>query len=144
MNARLPDITTQELLEKFEAGNHKPGSGSAAAFQGMIAAKLLVTVISLTNEEKRRKPYSRALPNLLKIEEEIQNRIFPELTRLFEVDSVQFDKTIKLRKERDNEDDVYKKNILIRQALEKLKIATEIPLEIAQLNIELATMAEKV
>jgi len=142
MDCRLLDITTQELLEKFGAGNHKPGSGSAAAFQGMIAAKLLVTVISLTNDEKRRRNYSKSLPRLLEIGEEIQNRIFPELTRLFEVDSVQFDKTIKLRKERDAEDDIYRNNLLALQALEELKINIETPLEIAQLNIELANMAD--
>jgi formiminotetrahydrofolate cyclodeaminase len=31
-------------LMKFGAGNHKPGSGSAAAFQGMVSAKLISTV----------------------------------------------------------------------------------------------------
>jgi len=142
MDTKLLNITTQELLEKFGAGNHKPGSGSAAAFQGMIAAKLLVTVISLTNEKKRRSYYSKALPRLLKMDKEIQDRIFPELARLFHVDSVQFDKTIKLRKERDYEDDLYKKNEFSKQALEELKIAVEIPLDIASLNIELAEIAE--
>lgn len=142
MDAKLLNITTQELLDKFGAGNHKPGSGSAAAFQGMIAAKLLVTVISLTNEEKRRPFYSKSLPRLLEIGQEIQERLFPELTRLFHIDSIQFDKTIKLRQERDLEVDLYKKNRLSKQALEELKIAVEIPLEIAGLSIELAEMAE--
>jgi formiminotetrahydrofolate cyclodeaminase len=144
MAIQLLNISSEELLEKFGAGNHKPGSGSAAAFQGMIAAKLLVTVISLTNEEKRRGSYSKYLPKLLKIDKEIQSRIFPELTRLFNLDSVQFDKTIKLRKKRDLEEDLYKKNLLGRQALEELKVAIEIPLEIAGLNIELAEFSEYV
>ncbi|MEO1031880.1 MAG: cyclodeaminase/cyclohydrolase family protein [Bacteroidota bacterium] len=144
MDAKLLDITTKELLEKFGAGNHKPGSGSAAAFQGMIAAKLLVTVISLTNKKKRRSNYSEVLPELLRMDKEIQDRIFPELTRLFHKDSIQFDKTIKLRKDRDEEDDLYKKNQLSRQALTELKIAVDIPLDIASLNIELADIAEYV
>ncbi|MBU2269497.1 MAG: cyclodeaminase/cyclohydrolase family protein, partial [Bacteroidetes bacterium] len=52
-------ITAEELLEKFGSGGHKPGSGSAAALQGMLSAKLLITVISLTNEPKRREKYSQ-------------------------------------------------------------------------------------
>jgi len=144
MAIQLLNISSEELLEKFGAGNHKPGSGSAAAFQGMIAAKLLVTVISLTNEEKRRASYSKYLPKLLKFDKEIQSRIFPELTRLFNLDSVQFDKTIKLRKKRDLEEDLYKKNLLGRQALDELKVAIDIPLEIAGLNIKLAKFSEYV
>lgn len=42
---RLP---ADELLKQFAAGGHKPGSGSAAAFQGMLAASLTQTVIKLT------------------------------------------------------------------------------------------------
>jgi formiminotetrahydrofolate cyclodeaminase len=44
-------------MAQFKAGNHKPGSGSAAAFQGMVSKKLISTVISLTAEEKRRHIY---------------------------------------------------------------------------------------
>ena len=52
METDLLEKTVNELMEKFGAGNHKPGSGSAAAFQGMVSAKLISTVISLTAEEK--------------------------------------------------------------------------------------------
>lgn len=62
MGKSLLEETTEELLKKFGAGNHKPGSGSAAAFQGMISAQLLITVINLTNENKRKKHYSHVLP----------------------------------------------------------------------------------
>ncbi len=103
MNMQLLHISAEKLLEKFGAGDHKPGSGSAAAFQGMISAKLLVTVISLTNEKKRRESYSKSLPKLLKMGDDIQDRIYPELTNLFQEDSNQFDKAIKLRIARDNE-----------------------------------------
>lgn len=42
----LIDYSAKELLEKFGAGNHKPGSGSAAAFQGLLSAQLIRTFIS--------------------------------------------------------------------------------------------------
>ncbi|EDP96936.1 cyclodeaminase/cyclohydrolase family protein [Kordia algicida OT-1] len=141
MGIKLLDITTEELLEKFGAGNHKPGSGSDAAFQGMISAKLLVTVINLTNEKKRRKRYSKNLPKLLEMESDIQNRIFPELTKLFQEDSIQFDKTIKLREQRDLEKDPIKHNKLSRLALKELKVAIDIPIEISRLCVELTEIA---
>src|SRR5690554_4535881 len=103
MDIDLLNVTTEKLLEKFGAGNHKPGSGSAAAFQGMLSAKLLVTVISLTNEAKRRETYKNVLPKLLSMNNEIHNRIFPRLKDLFQEDAIQFGKTIQAREERDNE-----------------------------------------
>jgi len=141
MEENLLELSTEKLLNKFGAGNHKPGSGSAAAFQGMLSAKLLVTVISLTNEEKRQKRYADYLPRLLQMNNDIQDRIFPELCRLFQEDSIQFGKTITSRKARDYETDPVKKNILARQALDDLKIAIDLPLQIAGLSIELAEMA---
>jgi len=89
MDIDLLNVTTEELLEKFGAGNHKPGSGSAAAFQGMLSAKLLVTVISLINEPKRRDNHQMVLPTLLKMDKEIHNGIFPKLKE-FQEDAVHF------------------------------------------------------
>lgn len=144
MNINLLEITTDELLEKFGAGKHKPGSGSAAALQGMITAKLLTTVISLTNLPKRQKTYGKALPFLLEMEAKIQERIFPKLTDLFQEDAIQFDKAITARKERDKENDVVKSNLLGKKALKELKGAIYIPVEIAQLCVELAEISDYV
>lgn len=144
MEINLLEITTVELLEKFGAGNHKPGSGSAAAFQGMLSAKLLITVISLTNEEKRRNTYKTILPQLLVFDNDIQQRIFPELTKLFHEDAIQFGKTITAREKRDNETDILKNNRLGKTALNELKVSIEIPLMIGKLCIELAEISELV
>src|SRR5690606_14864760 len=107
-----------------------------------ISAKLLVTVISLTNEGHRKLAYKKSLPKLLAMQSQIQERIFPDLARLFQSDSVQFEKTINLRKYRDVEQDPIKKNQLIRHALQELKVAIEIPLEIADLCTELSKISE--
>jgi hypothetical protein len=37
MTEKLTEIATGKLLEKFGAGDHKPGSGSASALQGMLS-----------------------------------------------------------------------------------------------------------
>lgn len=141
MSGKLTDIATGKLLEKFGAGNHKPGSGSASAFQGMLSAQMLRTVIDLTNEPKRRETYSKYIPELLRIKKEIELRIYTSLEMLFEKDSEQFDKVINLRERRDKETNPEKKRELSAEAQEALKLATEIPLEIAELCIELGDFA---
>lgn len=141
MEKNLLEVTVNKLMEKFGAGNHKPGSGSAAAFQGMISAKLISTVISLTAEEKRRALYANSIFDLLEFQDEIENRIYPRLVELFLLDSVEFDKTIKLREARDSEKDEIIKNQLRRQALEQLKISIAIPLEIAELCVDLGDIS---
>lgn len=141
MDGKLTDIATGKLLEKFGAGNHKPGSGSASAMHGMLAAQLLRTVIDLTNEPKRIALYSNYLPELLRIKSEIETRIYNDLETLFQEDSVQFDRVIKLRAQRDIEKDLQRKRQLGIESQEALKIATEMPLKIAELCLELADFA---
>lgn len=141
METDLLEKSVNELMEKFGAGNHKPGSGSAAAFQGMVSAKLISTVISLTAEEKRRHIYYDCIPILLDFQKEVEERIYPQLAELFKSDSIQFDKTIKSRAARDEEKDEIIKNQLRRQALEDLKISIEIPFQIASLCKELAVIS---
>jgi Zn-dependent peptidase ImmA (M78 family)/formiminotetrahydrofolate cyclodeaminase len=137
----LLKIVTGELLEQFGSGKETPGSGSAAAFQGMMSAKLLITVISLT---KGKEKYSSFLPALISMDKEIQSRIYPNLIRLFQEDSDHFEKTIGSRKERDKAffDNPIMHNNLSKKALSELKVAVDIPLEIAKLCAELVVMAD--
>lgn len=147
MGGKLVDLATQQLLEKFGAGAHKPGSGSAAAFQGMLSAKLLITVIDLTNDPKRRKNYKAHLDKLLTIHKEINTRLYPLLEVLFQEDSDHFDKVITLRKERDKVDRK-KESLLYRQRVDAanmaLRQATVLPIQIAQCCYELGKYAEVV
>ncbi len=129
-----------DLLEKFGKGEHTPGSGSAAAFQGMLSAQLIKTVISITNEEKYRRYYKKSLEELNRISSEISERIYPKLVELFAADSQQFDRAINYRRLRDAETDPFQKSKYRQQALDALMPATETPIEIAALCIELAEL----
>lgn len=135
LKMNLLEGTVNELMKKFGAGNHKPGSGSAAAFQCMVSVKLISTVISLTLEKPQYAQYST---ELLDFQDQLENRIYPRLANLFQIDSEQFDKTIQLRKARDQERDEPTQNQLRRQALEELKESIATPFEIASLCIEVA------
>ncbi|WP_367755557.1 cyclodeaminase/cyclohydrolase family protein [Flavobacterium sp. WC2430] len=136
----LLQVITGDLLEQFGSGKEIPGSGSAAAFQGMLSAKLLITVISLTKGKEKYAPF---FPALTQMNERIESHIYPNLCRLFQQDSDHFERTINSRKERDRafRTDTYLHNKLSIKALEELKVAVNIPLEIAKLCAELGKMA---
>jgi formiminotetrahydrofolate cyclodeaminase len=144
MDKKLTELTVSELLRKFGAGNHKPGSGSASALEGLLSARMLLTVINLTHEGKRSAQYADHMDRLLSIQREIETRIYPRLETLFQEDSDQFDKVIKHRNERDAQRDTIKKRALAEEAQNLLKTATEIPLEIAELCLEIVGFAEEV
>lgn len=131
-----------ELFDEFGAGKHKPGSGSAAAFEGMLASKLLMTVITITDRPSNQKFYKHALPVLTKYYEEIETLIFPDLCELFSKDSIEFDKAIKFRIARRNEDDLIEKNFLRRNEMEQMKVVIEIPMQIAKHAISLCAIAD--
>ena len=131
----LIDLQVKTLLQKFGAGNHKPGSGSAVALNGMLAAEMIRTVIEIT---KVRPAYKHLVNDLEIILKEVENDIYPELTKLIQEDSKQFGRTIEARTSRDTEEDIEQKSIFAKDALEELKVATEIPVAIAKHCIRLA------
>lgn len=130
----LMELPTGKLLEKFGAGVHAPGSGSAAALMGILSAKLIITVgkISLRKPEYH-KDHSKIEYINLRIEQDIE----PELRRLFEEDASIFDEVIKLRQARDQEINPSEKRRLGERANEKLRVATDIPIKICELCIRL-------
>jgi formiminotetrahydrofolate cyclodeaminase len=132
---QLVTLTVEELFQKFGAGSHKPGSGSAAAMQGMLSAQLIRTVIDRTLDKQDYKQWHSELSD---IDSEIDKRIFPALVNLFQADSEQFDKHMQLRNAKIAETNPTRKKQLAIQALQELKPATELPLTIASLCLELA------
>ncbi|RYX80959.1 ImmA/IrrE family metallo-endopeptidase, partial [bacterium] len=138
MTTDLLQLPTRHLLNKIGAGSHKPGSGSAAALNGILSCKLLLTVIELTLDSKRAKTYSHCKNELEEFKNLIVSNISPRLETLFEEDSKQFDKAIQKRKERDEEKNQRLKNGLQEDSFLELRKSTEIPMEIANLCIQLA------
>jgi hypothetical protein len=81
----------------------------------MVSAKLISTVISLTAEEKRRHLYS-VRSNPFRFSSTNRKSYYPKLVELFQ--SIQSNKTINLRIDRDKETDEIIRNQLRRQALQ--------------------------
>lgn len=141
MAIELLELSTRCLLEKIGAGKHIPGSGSAAALNGMIGCELLTTVINLTLDPARTNKYSYCKNEFEEIGKIIKNDIQPELEKLFEEDSKQFDKAIKKRIQRNSEPNQRERNALQKESLEELKTSTEIPIRIAKRCIQLAKLS---
>lgn len=138
---KLLDISASELMHKFGKGNHKPGSGSAAAFNAILSSNLTLTVIKLTLEPKRDKKYGHLKEEFETIIGDIENSILPCLEHLFVKDSEQFDLSIQKRDERDNEKNQKIKNELNHKALEELKKSTELIIKIADHCVQLSKYA---
>jgi formiminotetrahydrofolate cyclodeaminase len=137
----LLELPAQELLARFGSGGHKPGSGSAAALVGVLSCKLILTVISLTKNRPEYK-YQQIVSILNNMEILIKNTIEPRLIELFEEDSRVFDLVIAARRKRDrNKNNYIIKNKAQNEEIDQIKPATEIPIEIAKLCLDLAKSA---
>lgn len=134
LNTGLLELPAAKLLDKFGAGTHAPGSGSAAAFMGILAAKLIVTVGKLS---LRKPEYKQDHSKISYIIERIEADIEPSLRRLFDEDALIFDEVIKLRVARDQCPDKKEKRRLGEKANEKLRVATDIPIQICETCIRL-------
>lgn len=123
----LIELPTSTLLEKFGSGTHAPGSGSAAALMGLLSGRLIVTVAKLS---MRRVEYERDHAKIEFVSQKITTELDPLLRDLFQRDATIFDEVIKARVARDNAADEKERRRHGELALEKLKVATDIPFQI--------------
>lgn len=130
----LIELPANRLLDKFGSGQHAPGSGSAAALMGLLAAKLVLTVGSLTLQKEE---YSKVHSSITVIREIIEADLVPDLLQLFQRDAEVFDEVIKARRARDNAVDDREKRQNAEMALERLREATDIPFQIADACLRL-------
>ena len=133
----LMSLSLREVLKKFSAGSHKPGSGSAAALLALISAALSRTVIALTPDNSK---YSEFKNELAQTTSEIVE-IEPVLEKAFLQDSVQFGKVIEARRTRDKSTSHTDWWMKSHTALSQLDVASNIALDIAKASIRLAELS---
>ena len=135
---KLIQLPTSQLVAKFAGGGHKPGSGSAAALSGVFAAALLTTVIKLTLKKAE---YVEVFPEMTVLQDQVQT-LREQFVERFHEDAIQFDRVMQLRLQiRDGELDASQKRVIRERELEALRVATETPIQIAKLAINLADKA---
>lgn len=139
MNEDLMSLPLRDLLKRFAAGSHKPGSGSAAALLGLISASLSKTVIALT--KNRGKNYESVRAELGGLLEEIESEIEPVLEKAFVEDSIQFGKVIQARNSRDKAKTHSEWWQRSHEALAHMDAASRIALKIANASIRLTEIS---
>lgn len=134
--AEIPNflqLPTSQLLDEFGAGRHKPGSGSAASLLGLMACKMMQTVITVT---RRNASYAQNLAQLEFVEAALLNRNEPFFRDAVQRDSIQFDRYYKAVMAKRSAGSSAERRRLANRAREELIPATEIPLDIARHALE--------
>ncbi len=132
------DLPATDLLKEFGKGKCVPGSGSAAALQGLLSARLLQTVIKITLKKEE---YAGWHSHFTEIQSKIENTSLPNLERLLQEDSDHFNSVIKLKNDVKNAVDSETKSQNNNKLIAAQRTATKLPIEIAKLCKELAEFA---
>lgn len=120
---------TNQLLADFGAGNAAPGSGSAAALMGLLAARLIQTVCTKSKEHIQDERGQRTFDF---IDAHIRSKIEPDLRSLFEKDAEDFNTVIELRRARLAARSTSRKSALQPESNDRLELATDNVFAIAQ------------
>jgi formiminotetrahydrofolate cyclodeaminase len=123
-----------ELLSAFGSGKASPGSGSAAALMGLLSAKLILTVCSISKNKPECKKDEAVFDIIIS---KIPNEIEPRLRQLFESDARDFDRVVALRRLRDQATSSREKADFSRESNELLEKATDCAFEITELCMRL-------
>lgn len=122
------DLSTRELLRRFGAGSHKPGSGSASSLLGLLAGHLLLTVCKLTRSKEH---YSNVHNQMFERVAQLE-RVIALLEVAFARDATVIHDVVTTRQRRDRATDPEEKQRLGDEARDRLRVATDLPLEICE------------
>lgn len=137
--ARLRDANLYDAVRAFAAGREVPGSGSANALAAAVAACLTVSVAIKTYKHDGTK-YVHVRDTAIDVERRA-TRIAEQLLDLVEEDSAAFAPVIAIRRNTGRLSDPILQDRSLRTEVAALKPATEIPLRIGRLAIDVAHLA---
>ncbi|MQA20324.1 cyclodeaminase/cyclohydrolase family protein [Rugamonas rivuli] len=134
-------LSANDLLNEFGGGGHAPGSGSAAALIGLLAANLVYTVGQLTIGKPKYRAHHAEIEASCST---IRNVLIPGLRDLFQRDVEAFDAVYKARVARDSAIDERESERLQSVSLSQQKLATAIPFEIAEACLKLIDISDRI
>jgi formiminotetrahydrofolate cyclodeaminase len=136
---RFRESTLAELLSSFSAGKEVPGSGSANAMAAALAACLASSVAIKTYKAPGTK-YLNVQQTAATVERRAK-RLVERLLELVDEDSAAFAPVIALRRTTGRAVDPILQDRAMRSEVAALKPATEIPIQIARLAVEVGELA---
>ncbi len=129
------DLTPYNLLEATAAGKPTPGGGSVAALAGALAAALTQMVANLTIGRKKYADVDKQAHDILTRAGHIRHK----LTTAIEDDAKAFEQVMAAWRDKSKDQPTREK------AIEQATIqAGEVPLEVAQLSLEVAWLAQSI
>lgn len=135
---QLSNVTLGSFLDELASASPAPGGGSAAALAGALGAALVAMVCRLTIGRKSYQDVSAELEAILPRADERRQ----ELVQLMDADAEAYQRVIaayKLPKE--NDADKASRAVVIQEAL---KVAAQVPLQIARACADVLTMSATV
>ena len=132
-------VPAKELIEAFGKGSHIPGSGSASALSALIGVELLKTVLKLSIGREGYEENQTEFEFILK---SIDDNYIAAFKDLFNSDIKVFHEVSYHRRLRDkSKDGSDEKEEHKRKSLERLRSATDIPIEICETSLQLMNNA---
>lgn len=132
------DKSTRDLLNEFGKGIGMTGGGSIAALSAMAGVQILSSVCKLTAGKEK---YLTIQPDIQEIHQKLQDVYLPKLETVLDADIAAVKNMLRLRIQRDKENDVEKKQVLKVQAQDALHTATDTMLQLSETCIEIMPMA---
>ncbi len=132
---KLLDLRAGKLMEEFGAGRPTPGSGSAAALQGVFGSNMVLAICQLTNT--RAKQVTRRLEAQY-ISDVIRRRHLGALEELVQKDNDVFAEAMAARMKLQSAKTG--RRSLAQLASGRLRAATELPIAIADHCLEVARL----
>lgn len=131
--------TLGEVLDSYAAGQEVPGSGSAVALAGALGAALVISVAKMTLKSDR----PQYLPVKQLAEDAVRRceKAREELQELADRDLHVFPPVIAIRREAKTLTDKYQQDQAVRREIGATKPATELPLRVAEILIEIGQFA---
>jgi formiminotetrahydrofolate cyclodeaminase len=124
------------FIDKLASRSPEPGGGSVSALVGALGAALVSMVGNLTLGKEKYADVQDRVEELLKSSEKIRD----ELQRLVQKDTeVYTDVSAAFKLPRESDEEKAKRKAAIQNAL---KVATEVPFEIAEACLEVARLSE--
>jgi len=132
------ELPFRALLAAFGAEEGVPGSGSANALTASLAAALVASVATKTSKGGMK--YIAVSETATTVERQAR-KLEKELLGLIDEDSQPFALVISLRREAKSEMDKIRQDQAHRQEISAMTPATETPLEVARLALEVGRLA---
>lgn len=131
-------LPLSDLVACFASGDACPGVGTAAGLTGAVAAGLIGTVAQIIGRNDKDREFHARASEIAETSASIGERLARSITE----DARIFQRVIEARRARDAADGS-EKDDLAEQALEALRPAIQLPLEVAAKSLELAGLAKE-